>query len=190
MKLYRYPFAVILLFGLYASPGHTAGDPVAGKSRATVCLGCHGADGNSSIPLHPSLAGQPPAYLEAQLHHFKSGMRVNPGMKAIADELSDADIQNLAAYFSSLPVKPAGGDAHLAKAGQAKIPMCMGCHGDTMGGRGQIPRLAGQQPQYMAKQMHDFKSGARKSGPMGAFAQSLTDEEVQALSAYLGTLSP
>ena len=79
-----------------------AGDAAAGKAKAAVCAGCHGATGISAIPNYPNLAGQKEAYIVKQLHAFKDGTRVDPVMAPMAKPLSDADIENLAAYFSSL----------------------------------------------------------------------------------------
>jgi cytochrome c553 len=79
-----------------------AGDAEAGKKKATeVCAACHGPDGNSPTPDFPRLAGQHPDYLEKALGDYKSGRRDNPIMKGMATGLSDADIANVAAYFSS-----------------------------------------------------------------------------------------
>ncbi|QWF69784.1 cytochrome c4 [Methylomonas paludis] len=188
MNIKNYKISFIILLYLFSFAGHAA-DISAGKSRAVACQACHGADGNSTIPLHPSLAGQTSAYLETQLQHFKSGARINPTMQAQAAVLSDADIQNLAAYYAGLPAKSSGGEVNLAKQGQGKATMCMGCHGEKLSGRGQFPSLAGQQAAYLSKQLHDFKSGNRKAGAMNAFAQSLSDEDISTLSAYLANLN-
>ena len=79
-----------------------AGDAAAGKAKSAVCAGCHGAAGVSAVPIYPNLAGQKEAYLVSQLKAFKDGSRVNAIMAPMAKPLSDADIANLAAYFSSL----------------------------------------------------------------------------------------
>lgn len=85
-----------------ASVSMAAGDAAAGKAKAAVCAGCHGAKGVSAAPMFPNLAGQKAAYLEKQLKAFRSGTRKDPTMSGMAKPLSDADIANLAAYFSSL----------------------------------------------------------------------------------------
>lgn len=85
-----------------ASVSMAAGDAAAGKAKAAVCAGCHGAKGVSATPMFPNLAGQKAAYLEKQLKAFRSGTRKDPTMSGMAKPLSDADIANLAAYFSSL----------------------------------------------------------------------------------------
>ncbi len=79
-----------------------AGDAVAGKTKAASCIGCHGATGKSKNSMWPNLAGQKNAYLVKQLKAFRDGTRKDPMMNPMAKPLSDADIDNLAAYFSSL----------------------------------------------------------------------------------------
>lgn len=79
-----------------------AGDAAAGKAKAAACAGCHGANGTSMVPTYPNLAGQKAAYTAKQLKAFRDGSRVDPTMNAMAKPLSDADIDNLAAYYESL----------------------------------------------------------------------------------------
>ncbi|NQY62311.1 MAG: cytochrome c [Alteromonadaceae bacterium] len=86
---------------MMASPAF-AGDVAAGKAKAAMCAACHGAAGISAIPMYPNLAGQKVAYLVKQLKDFKSGARKDPVMGAMSMGLSDADIDNLSAYFASL----------------------------------------------------------------------------------------
>jgi cytochrome c553 len=78
-----------------------AGDPAAGQQKSQVCAACHGVDGNSPIPMNPRLAGQYADYLEFALTAYRSGARVNPVMQGMSAGLSDEDIADLAAYFSS-----------------------------------------------------------------------------------------
>ena len=87
------------LMGLMGSA--QAGDVAAGQAKSAVCAGCHGPDGNSMVPIYPNLAGQKEAYLIKQLKAFRAGGRTDPVMSPMAKPLSDADIENLAAYFSS-----------------------------------------------------------------------------------------
>ena len=103
---------IVLLIGAacVAAPA-VAGNPDAGKQKSAVCAACHGADGNSAVPDFPRLAGQQPDYLAKVLHDYKSGARKNAIMAPQAANLSDQDIADLAAYFSSqsgLYVKKAG----------------------------------------------------------------------------------
>ena len=79
-----------------------AGDAAAGKTKAAACAACHGADGISKVPTFPNLKGQKDAYLVKQLKAFRDGKRKDPSMNGLAKPLTDADIDNLAAYFSTL----------------------------------------------------------------------------------------
>ena len=85
-----------------ASSAIAAGDAAAGKTKAASCAACHGIDGMSKVPLYPNLKGQKAAYLEKQLKAFRAGDRKDPTMNAMSKPLSDADIANLAAFYSSL----------------------------------------------------------------------------------------
>lgn len=82
-----------------------AGDAAAGKAKANACAACHGMDGISVQPTYPNIAGQKEAYLISTLKGFKAGIRSNAIMNAMAAPLSDLDIENLAAYYSSLACK-------------------------------------------------------------------------------------
>ncbi len=97
--------AVIVSVAVLASGAALAGDAAAGKAKAATCAGCHGAEGISGNPLWPNLAGQKEAYLVKQLKAFRDGTRTDPMMAPMAKPLSDDDINNLAAYFSSLGAK-------------------------------------------------------------------------------------
>jgi cytochrome c553 len=80
----------------------TAGDAAAGKAKSAVCSACHGANGISTNDVWPNLAGQKAGYLALQMKAFRDGDRTNPMMAPMAAGLSDADIDNIAAYYSSL----------------------------------------------------------------------------------------
>lgn len=82
-----------------------AGDAAAGKTKSAACAGCHGPDGNSTVPTYPKLAGQHAAYLEQVMKDYKSGARANATMKAMVPALSDQDIADLAAFYASQPHK-------------------------------------------------------------------------------------
>lgn len=83
------------------SASAVAGDADNGKALSAVCAACHGADGNSSVPTNPKLAGQYESYLIQALSEYRSGARKNAIMAGFAAELSDQEIKDLAAYFSS-----------------------------------------------------------------------------------------
>jgi cytochrome c553 len=82
----------------------SAGDIKVGRTKALMCQACHGLDGLSKTPDAPNIAGQTEPYLVAQLQAFKSGTRKNDAMSVVAPSLSDADIEDLAAYFSAIEI--------------------------------------------------------------------------------------
>ena len=83
-----------------------AGDAAAGKAKAAVCAACHGPAGVSVNPLWPSLAGQQPMYLARQIRLFRDGERVEPTMQPFVQNLSDEDVDDIAAYYASLSPCP------------------------------------------------------------------------------------
>ncbi|GAB2582654.1 cytochrome c [Dyella jejuensis] len=99
----------LLSFGmalaLASAPLLASGNVDNGKTKAAACFACHGADGNAVDPQYPRLAGQYNEYIQQALHEYKDGRRNNPIMKGFAGTLSDQDIEDVAAYFSSLPTK-------------------------------------------------------------------------------------
>ncbi len=173
-----------------------------------VCVACHGADGNSTSPLNPSLAGMPAEYITLQLMHFKAGIRVNAVMQGMAATLSPEDMQLLGLYFSAQKPKGlAAKDVALVKAGQklyrggdtaAGVPACAACHSpDGAGIPKNYPRLAGQYPEYTYVQLKAFKSGERgadaegKDGNgkiMATIAAKMTDAQMKAVAEYTSGL--
>ena len=109
-------------------------------------------------------------------------------MQNMAANLSNEEMNNLAAYFASVKNKSAGGDSQLAKKGESKVSMCFGCHGQGAKGMGVTPRLAGQQPSYLKRQLQAFKDGTRKNGPMSGIARMLSDDEIAAVTEHMGSL--
>ncbi len=104
MRLNRLPSIALLTVLLLPTLAHADGDPVVGRKKALQCQACHGMDGIAKIPEAANLAGQTNVYLVSALHDYKSGARKNDMMSTIAPTLSDADIDNLAAYYSSIEI--------------------------------------------------------------------------------------
>ncbi len=193
---------VFALLALAAGSVHAAGDAAAGKTKSAACAGCHGADGNSTTAQFPRLAGQHAGYLVKQLHDFKSGARSNPTMSGMAAPLSDQDILDLAAYFSSQ--KPAPGAAEPKYVDRGKkifrggiaakgVPACMACHEPDGSGNPQakFPALSGQHPEYTASTLKAFRSGQRSNDPnemMTRAAANLSDADITALAQYVSGL--
>jgi len=171
----------------------------AGAAKAVVCQACHGANGNSANPEWPSLAGIGADYIAEQLKNFKDGKRPNPVMMPNAMTLNDDDMASLGAYFDSLTNTGLEADPSYWQAGQKlyragdaarAIPACMACHGPT--GRGnepaKFPALRGQQSVYVMKQLNDYASGARTTGPNGimpTISKRLSPDDIRNLASYL-----
>jgi cytochrome c553 len=162
------------------------------KEKAAVCAGCHGDNGISQTENIPSLAGQPDQFLQWQLVFFRAGSRKNEQMQPIVEEITNEDIRNLGAYFSSLtPPKGAeDADPDLSKKGAqvAAGRRCASCHTDSYAGTKAVARLAGQREEYLVKALHDYKAGQRVGGGVAAMADvayHMSDEEITAVSHYL-----
>lgn len=182
------------------NPAPAKPDVARGKQIAsTVCVACHGADGNSVVPTNPVLAGQNADYIAAQLAAFKAGTRTSPIMQGMAAPLSPEDMRNVGAWFESQ--KPAGHFAHdkaLAERGQqiwrsgvkaTDVPACAGCHGAAGHGiPAQFPRLAGQYPDLSLGWLKAFASGARPNPVMGQIASKLSENDMKAVAEYISGL--
>ena len=164
------------------------------RQKAAVCESCHGVEGRSTVPDTPSLAGQPKQFVTTQLVMFREGNRKDAIMSPIAAPLSNAEISELGSYFSAQPAEPAGkplaAGAAAAARGLAESLGCVTCHGAELKGQQHIPRLAGQQPDYLRTQLLGFKAGTRfdMDGNMTAAAQALTPADIETLASYLGAL--
>lgn len=187
---------------------HAKADPAKGKLIAeTVCVACHGADGNSAASANPNLAGQVEEYIYKQLKNFKAAdgkpaARNNPIMGGMVAALSDDDMKNVAAWFASQKMKPvAAKDEKQIALGQKiwrqgdfkkGVPACAGCHGPAGAGLpAQYPRLAGQFPEYTEAQLKSFRIEERANDPekmMRMIAAKLSDVEIKAVSEYAAGL--
>jgi cytochrome c553 len=163
---------------------------------ADACIGCHGTNGNSQHQGYPSLAGQPAAYIAAQLHNFASGQRSNPNMAPLARSLDDTEVKALADHFARQAAsenKWFEADAALREKGRQLVTSrnCAACHGEQLMGRDQFPRLAGQGYDYMLAQFDAFASGRRveSTGMMKAVATA-PPEDLKAIATYLASLAP
>lgn len=177
------------------------GNAEAGSQKAQSCAACHGEQGVSASGAFPSLAGQVPGYIATQLNMFKAGERESAQMSPMAMPLSDEDIADLDAYYSTLTAFsgsiPEGNEeiveagAHLYRGGFAelKIPACMSCHGPHGSGiPPKYPRIAGQQVDYLKAALTAYKDGSRKSEVMEPIAFLLSQEQIDNLAQYIHAL--
>jgi cytochrome c553 len=190
----------ILWVGLIASAliwmpfGAQAQDIEAGKVKAKVCGACHGEDGNAVNSTYANLAGQTWRYIYVQLKDFKEGRRVNNTMSPLAATLSREDMIDIANYFAAQPVKsnPFVPDETKVKLGKAKADetLCAMCHLGGFAGQNEIPRVAGQQYDYVIEQLRNFKSRTRTNdaGNMTSVAQTLTETDMENLAHYIVSL--
>ena len=189
----------VLLVPLAAA--EVVGDPTkAAPIVNSICIACHGADGNGPVPIFPRLAGQTADYLLKQLQDFKKNKRQSEVMAPNAANLSDDDMANLAVFFAGQTAVPAPvGDPGLVAKGKklfdegnttSGVPACSGCHGATGAGSPLYPRIAAQHVEYTLDQIKQFATGKRKNDKrlMQTVASRLTEDEIQAVAQYLASL--
>ena len=171
-----------------------AADPQAGERKAPACVACHGEGGNSTNPAVPSIAGQPAQFLSTALYMFRAGNRQDPQMTPMAKPLSNTEMNDLAAYFSAQKPAPPRHRASAENATQgpelARKFHCTQCHGAGLLGQQQMPRLAGQQYDYLRAQLRGFRDRKRADldGKMSESAQGLSDKDIDALADYMAGL--
>ena len=188
---------LLALFALFAlvPAGAFAQDAAAGKEKAAVCGACHGADGNSTIPQNPILAGQNARYIYLQLRDFNKQRRQDPLMSPMAANLSAKDMLDLAAYFSTQKSnrQNARGDTARIDEGRkiADAALCPMCHLGGFSGQNEIPKVAGQHFDYIKKQLLAFKKRERTNdaGSMTAYMNGVSEEQIEALAAYAASLN-
>lgn len=200
-----------LLMGISLATGGALaqqGDAERGQAAAATCTACHQADGSGmNVPngeSWPRLAGLNADYIAKQLHDFKAGQRQNATMVTFANMLDDQQIADVAEYYSQMPLTPGqGGDeadeALLARGQQlaergdwnAYIVSCQSCHGPGGTGVGStFPGVASQHAGYISAQLTAWKNETRSNDPqnlMGAIAKRMSDNDIQAVSAWYAT---
>jgi len=195
---------VCLIIGLgWMSFAHAAGDAESGQSKAAVCSGCHGADGNSMIPSFPKLAGQGEVYLLNQLKDIRDDVRNVPQMTGVLTGLSDQDLADIAAYYSSQTGTVGAANPELVELGRkiyragvaAKgVAACTACHSPTGAGNSQagFPALGGQHADYIISQLKAYRTETRNNGQaimMQQVAALMSDKEIEAVASYIQGLS-
>lgn len=192
-------FATVVSMLGVSGPALAAGDAAAGKAKSASCVACHGTDGNSMNPEWPTLAGQHPGYIAKQLRNFKAGERSNALMSPMAAPLSEQDMEDLAAYYSSQTAKPGEADAALVEQGRALyrggnmstgVAACVACHGPSGAGNptANFPSLRGQHASYTINQLKTFQRGERANDAgkmMQNIAAKMTEAEMQAVASYI-----
>lgn len=213
-------FALAILLPCMSPALLAAGNPALGQQKVATCIACHGPDGNSPVlppdaEQWPKLAGQMPEYIAKQLHDFKAGKRTNAQMSPQAQNVAEADIADIAAFFAKQPVKASeAADKSLLAAGEKLflkgkgrpdvVAACVGCHG--LKGVGQnawadsytiapvvlAPAIGGQHAGYIVKQLKAFRDGSRANDAgkvMHNVGIRLDDKDIAAVAEYVATLA-
>jgi cytochrome c553 len=185
---------------LASTAAHSADHARATEIVQGQCFICHGADGESSSPVFPRLAGQHAQYVARQLADYKSGKRVSSTMRPMVESLAPEDFAALGAYFESRKTRAHKvEDPELAQMGRfiflrgnpySGVAACSGCHGPQGHGTETLPRLAGQHAQYTENQLKAFNKRERTNDNaiMGGVASKLTELEIKAVAAYISGL--
>jgi cytochrome c553 len=200
---------LVCLFMGFSVSAVEQGNAENGKAKSITCGACHGVDGNSAISMNPKLAGQHAKYLAKQLTEFKLASqtggkegRNNAIMNGMSAALSEQDILDLAAYFSSQDATPGessqdsivqGNKLYVGGDLKRGITACIACHGPKGNGTSLsgFPDISGQHSDYIASQLKAFRSGDRANslnGMMADIAKRLTDEDIEVISNYVAGL--
>src|SRR5690554_3037209 len=210
-----------------AQGASAAGDAKAGADKVAVCAACHGPDGNSPLPTFPKLAGLGEKYLLKQLQDIQAWDleadaekkpttgRPVPEMTGMLRDLSEQDLQDVAAYFASQAIQLSGAKdiqvkvnsglmvdglelgEKVYRAGNLAngVPACTGCHAPDGHGNAPagFPRLSGQYAEYVEKQLLAFRSGNRTNDGdqmiMRLVAEKMSDAEIKAVANFIAGLN-
>ncbi len=185
---------VALIAANSAQAQPAAANTAAARDKAQVCFACHGPDGNSQNPDYPVLAGQSWRYIYIELKDFKEGRRTDPHVAPMVANLSREDMIELGNFFAAQKQAPIKFTADPAKVDAGRktsdAVLCPMCHLGGFVGSNEVPRVAGQYPQYIRKQLLDFKAKRRTNdaGNMTSVAHTLSDADIENLSHYIANL--
>jgi len=161
------------------------------EQKAQLCSACHGESGVPQQKTTPVIWGQQLGYLYLELRDYKSGARKNDQMSAVVASMERDDMLALAQYFSQKPW-PGLGQPRAAAAAAAEAlratsaVVCTTCHQESYLGEGTQPRVAGQERDYLAQTMLDFRDGKRGNNPgMSDLMKSISESDIAAIAEYL-----
>jgi cytochrome c553 len=190
-------FAAALFVGVACQP--LFGETVA--ERAVPCLACHGESGQSETPEVPSIGGQPAPYLLIQLYMFRERQRASPEKKndqmiqvmtEMTKGFADDDLRNFSDFLAKVPApKPPADTSDAARMQRATALItqhrCNSCHGLDLAGRDNVPRIANQREDYLAKTLREYKTNDRRGydGTMAEALAPVSDEQISDLAYYI-----
>lgn len=206
MSHWKYAVISSLLALCVSSAARAADFPEVDLARAEEinmgrCFLCHGVEGESTTALYPRLAGQHYQYIAKQLADFKAGRRQSDTMVNMAADLAPEEMLALGVYFEKKPTRAQDvQDGELAAIGRfiflrgneySGVAACASCHGERGLGTSQLPRLAGQVPQYIERQLRSFNSRNRTNdnAVMHSIASRLTELEIRSVALYISSLN-
>ncbi len=181
----------LVLIGAGGAAGAQASAAPAAPPKAATCDACHGPQGRAVIPANPILAGQNARYLYLQLKDFKAERRSDPQMSPMAADLSSEEMHQLSDWYAQQkpPRQDFAVDAAKARQGKAKADetLCTMCHLGEFVGQNEVPRVAGQNHDYVVKQLKAFKAKTRTNdaGTMTSVAGTLTDDDIENIAQYI-----
>jgi cytochrome c553 len=162
------------------------------EEQLALCYACHGEQGKSALPEVPSLGAQPAFYVTIQLYMFRERMRVVEPMNEATKGLSDDEVRRMAELIARLPPPlPADEAADPARLDRARELIqqhrCDFCHNQDFSGEQNVPRLAGQREDYLAKALREYKSNARRGydAAMADVMYPVTDADILDLAHFL-----
>jgi cytochrome c553 len=178
----------VLAFVLLASP--LSAETI--EERAAPCLACHGEKGQSQTENIPSLGGQQAPYALIQIFMFREKLRAFEVMNEMTKAFTDDDLRLFSDYISKLP-KPAppadaGDPARMQRAqALAQQNRCNSCHNADFSGKENVPRIANQREDYLAKTMREYKDNSRHGydGTMAEVLQPVTTDQIADLAYYI-----
>lgn len=188
-----------------ANAQEVKGDLKAGETKITMCIGCHGIPGyQASFPeVHkvPMISGQGAKYIVSALTAYKKGDRKHPSMRGIADNLSDQDMADVAAYYEAhgkvegAPALGKAADGSTRAAELVKKGACASCHGESFSKPidPSYPKIAGQHADYLFVALKAYKADnnpqvGRANGVMGGIAKQFSNAELKELASYMSSL--
>ena len=166
------------------------------RDKLETCAACHGPNGVSPNQEVPSLAAQPDIFTQWQLVYMRDGTRKVEAMEEVVKGMTDSDIRFYGSYFASLPA-PVPEHLKLNDAESAEVlnlmkpRRCANCHDDTMAGKGEMPRLAGQREDYLIEALRDYRANARRGRGQAAMVEivsTMTENDIKILAEYLSRL--
>ncbi len=185
-SVWRGALAVVMLLSPWAAAAQSVQD------RLKTCLACHGESGQSTVPLTPSLGGQPAFFLNIQIFMFREGIRKVPLMNEMTRGISNNDLKALSEAIAKLAPPPPPSDTPDAKRMEAartlsEMNRCNVCHGGTYAGGENVPRLAGQREDYLLHTLREYKANTRRGydAAMQDVLHAVDDKQLVDLAYFL-----